>query len=618
MIEEYQDIPMLMRNAKRWLLWKSVPNKDETKKSRKLPFYADGTPRRGQLDSKGDLNRMVSLDIACQMLYAGDYSGIGFALGADGTGNYWQGLDFDKVSQHPELGYLIDDLPGYTEMSPSGDGWHSIGYGRRFESLGSNESGIEAYSSGRYFTVTGECAGLSEPCCIADFVEQTVKQHHSRHKKDKVEVKQETITVSDRVIADIRSALLFLRADDRELWQKNGHRLKGLGDVGRGLWLEWSSSSDKYDPQADAKTWESFKPTHTGYPAIFKEAASAGWLNPAKKQEQFPSDIEEDAWITAGELSDNAKAPNYLIDSIIETNTHGLLAGGSQSYKSFCALKMAHSICTGKDFFGHEVYHKGKVLYICGEGLGALGRRIKALEIEDGELGDGLIVKKRPLSIDHMGDMEWLRLQINEIKPVMVIFDTFSSLASNTTENANDEVAKTLKMISGCCMDAGSSSLVVHHYGKVAENGSRGASAFSANVDFELSMTRKPGDMITTLSCKKTKDGDYFKPLILRAKEIDLRLVRQNGKSTTSLVLELDGMNERQKACYQIIVDLITYSGIESVNKLGVNETQIKEAFNKKFREEGSSNPSKISKDNLDFLLKNGKILEKDSFFWLA
>ena len=187
------------------------------------------------------------------MLYAGDYSGLGFALGADGTGNYWQGIDLDGLSKHPELGYIQEELPGYTELSPSGDGWHSIGYGRKFDALGSNETGIEAYSHGRYFTVTGECAGIGNPCCIADYIENVLRPIHSRGIKKPEQVNQEITKVTDKTISELRSALLSMRADDRELWQKNGHRLKGLGDVGRGLWLEWSATSEKYDPSQIVK-----------------------------------------------------------------------------------------------------------------------------------------------------------------------------------------------------------------------------------------------------------------------------------------------------------------------------------------------------------------------------
>lgn len=53
------------------------------------------------------------------------------------------------------------------------------------------------------------------------------------------------IELPPETIQHLRSALLSMRADDRELWVKAGMALKCLGDVGRGLWLEWSLTSEK-------------------------------------------------------------------------------------------------------------------------------------------------------------------------------------------------------------------------------------------------------------------------------------------------------------------------------------------------------------------------------------
>ena len=329
------------------------------------------------------------------------------------------------------------------------------------------------------------------------------------------------------------------------------------------------------------------------------------------------------AWITAGDLIKSVCAPVYLIDDVIESGTHGLLAGSSQSFKSFCVLKMAHSICTGSEFFGYEVFTTGKVLYICGEGNIALGRRISALNIVEGSnnnFHNNLMVKRIPMSIDKDEEMNWLRLQINELKPVLVIFDTFSSLATNTKENVNEEIARALKMVSGACNEAGSSSVVVHHYGKDADRGARGGGAFSANVDFELSMVRGIGEMSATLSCKKSKDGEYFKDININAHVVDLGLTRQNGKTSTSLVLKAglgsDGLTDRQGKAFEAIRALINDCGYESDGHYGVNETQIKNSFKSIFRDD-MANPYKAFSEVIPALKKKGKIEENDSFFWL-
>lgn len=53
------------------------------------------------------------------------------------------------------------------------------------------------------------------------------------------------IKLPPETIQHLRSALLSLRADDYGLWINCGLALKPLGDVGRGLWLEWSLTSRK-------------------------------------------------------------------------------------------------------------------------------------------------------------------------------------------------------------------------------------------------------------------------------------------------------------------------------------------------------------------------------------
>ena len=150
--DDFAPLPDSMREAARWLVWRSIPATTPGKKPRKVPYYICGLPRNGVLDTDADRERLATFDDAIAALAAGAYTGLGFALGDDGTGNHWQGIDLDNIDQNEGLRHLLDDLPGYTETSPSRAGVHAIGYGRPFQSLGSNGSGIEAYSSCLLYT----------------------------------------------------------------------------------------------------------------------------------------------------------------------------------------------------------------------------------------------------------------------------------------------------------------------------------------------------------------------------------------------------------------------------------------------------------------------------------
>lgn len=279
--ETLQDeIPEPMQRAQRWLVWRLEPGKT---KPRKVPHYASGK-RRGTTDTPEDHAQLVTMTGAIDAMQGGSYSGIGFALGNDGKGGHWQGVDFDHLTEHPELQSLVDSLPGYIERSPSGDGIHAIGYGRDFRSLGSNATGIEAYSGGRFFTVTGDSigGGLED---ISAFVENTLAPRHgSAHKAPKERphaVKAgEPVNVSAQTIKDLRSALKAIPADDYNEWINVGQGLKTIGEQGRELWVEWSQKSDKWTPE-DADRWDTFTATKTSYKAVFTKAKEHGWHNPA-------------------------------------------------------------------------------------------------------------------------------------------------------------------------------------------------------------------------------------------------------------------------------------------------------------------------------------------------
>lgn len=248
-------------------------------------------------------------------------------------------------------------------------------------------------------------------------------------------------------------------------------------------------------------------------------------------------------WNSGDKLAQDAKAPIWLIKDILEQDSHGVLFGASMTYKTFTALELAHCISTGRWFMGKPVRKQGKVLYIYGEGAGGLSRRIKAQLIEHGEFNGNLLCLDGTLQIDNPDDMKMLRETINEIKPVLVIFDTFASLIGNTKENDNGEVGRALNLIRDTCSNGFTSSIVIHHTGKDESNGARGAYAFIGNTDFQFELVKsKKDETITTMYCRKLKEAENFTPFNMKAKVIDLGIEQNHPddkEAVTSLIVEL-------------------------------------------------------------------------------
>lgn len=267
-INNFDNLPLDMKQAKRWLLRKG-----------KKPYYVSGKPRSGKLDSTDDVSELATFEDALTALTQGHaYSGLGFALGYDADINqHWQGIDFDKLNQHPDLEKLVNELPGYVEGSPSGNGVHCIGHGDPFKTL-SNSSGIEAYSGGRFFTVTGKMVKNEPLSCLKDFISSTLEPLH-RSSSKAIAVHAPVQQVSLQEVALIKQALWRLNADDYKAWTDNGIRLKTLGNDGFDIWLEWSKKSAKFNQEDATQKWATFSPDHTGWEAILAEATDSGWKN---------------------------------------------------------------------------------------------------------------------------------------------------------------------------------------------------------------------------------------------------------------------------------------------------------------------------------------------------
>ena len=312
------ELPEQMLQAKRWLLWREIPVPG--KKSRKVPYYMDGKPRE-ETDTPEDAARLVTFEQVVPALESGKYAGPGFALGDDGTGNYWQGADLDGLSLNGHLRPLVEILPGFVERSPSGDGVHALGVGKHFAPMGSNGSGVEAYASGRFFTVTGDAIGgdLED---ISGFVLSTLQPLHGKPKARKADDpdEPEPVSVDEQVVRDLRAALGYLDADDREVWVSAAHALHELGSVGFGLWNEWALRSEKYDAEDAARVWQSVKGERTGYKAIFAKAQRAGWVNSTRREQHgaqgAPADFA-DFHPNQEQISEISKGSKCVSDSEI-------------------------------------------------------------------------------------------------------------------------------------------------------------------------------------------------------------------------------------------------------------------------------------------------------------
>lgn len=357
----------IMKSCQRWLLWREEP--DRNGKPNKVPYYPNGS-RRGKTDTASDWQQLGSYQQCADILAGGGYTGLAFALGPDGTGNYWQGIDLDNIERN-HLSDLANNAPGYVELSPSNLGIHAIGYGRAFATLGSNDTGVEAYSAGRFFTFTESVIRDGGLICLADYVEQQAAPLHGAQRSASTG-QPASVHVEPKVVAELRSALNHLSSDDYHQWVHIGLALSCLGDTGRGLWMDWSAMSDKFSPSEAHKRWGSFESTDLSYQTVFHTAQQHGWVNPnsngARIQHAAPIgsinvDIEEPSIVTT-EYLDNPHIPkgepigvygrggaakSTFVATLTAKNSNNYSTLWITSEESPDHIKIRHKCCGGAD-----------------------------------------------------------------------------------------------------------------------------------------------------------------------------------------------------------------------------------------------------------------------------
>lgn len=303
----YGQVPAWMREAKRWLLWKSEPG-NEGQKPRKVPFYATGE-KRGVTDTPEDAAALATFDKAVAELQSGKYAGLGFALGRDKNGGCWQGIDFDHISEHPENQGEIDMLEmqgAYVETSPSGDGLHGIGYGEHFKTIAKNAQGFEAYAGGRFFTVTGRGVSTDAPVDLSDYVNGLCRPKFCSGETGTGGAAPDDLTAMvraiklaevsaedvDAVVGATKHLAAAGQADGYAEWLMVGQGLKSIAqgkpefeEQMLALWHEFSSASAKYDQaKCQAKWDEDIAPRAMTYKTILGKAQELGYVNPASAE----------------------------------------------------------------------------------------------------------------------------------------------------------------------------------------------------------------------------------------------------------------------------------------------------------------------------------------------
>ncbi len=203
--------------------------------------------------------------------------------------------------------------------------------------------------------------------------------------------------------------------------------------------------------------------------------------------------------------------PPSLVKGLLPRNGIAFIGGQSGAGKTFIAIDLAVALTTGQTFFGRKVKEKGGVMFIAGEGadtiqprltVACMARNVERLlpiswtaTIPDFTKPDEV----RAFIAKLKREAAWMQ-ENHGVRMGAIVIDTLSAVFNMQDENDNSEAARIIRALKviGDALDV--LMIPIHHYGKGAGTGLRGASAWRAGCDAVLSITAERNQLTGVVS----------------------------------------------------------------------------------------------------------------------
>ena len=318
--------------------------------------------------------------------------------------------------------------------------------------------------------------------------------------------------------------------DNDEAGQK--HAAKVINSlVGIAADIKLLDLSEQLPNKGDIVDWLAAGQTKEGLIAKARAAKSIS------EQLPDPGEIEQEkpATFQVMRLNELMNMPpiKWLTQTLLTRHGFAVMWGQPGCGKTFVALDIALSVASGRDFHDLPV-EQGSVLYIAGEGVGGLGKRVKAWI---NNRGAGCVERELPFyilptAVNFAGpsDVEKLLATIDELESQsgqfsLVVIDTVARALLGADENSATDMGKFVKACDTIKEHTKAAVLGIHHSGKDGGKGMRGSSALLGAVDTSIKV-KKSVDVIT-LSTEKQKDAEPAEDVFFKMNSTDVGTIAE-------------------------------------------------------------------------------------------
>jgi hypothetical protein len=499
----FDSIPDTLKKHPHWAVWKSTPRKNG--KRGKPPL----NPRTGEYAKVNDPGSFVTFDEARKAYESGEYDGIGILITSNDS---LCGVDLDDCFSSPERRAIYKDFVSttktYTEKSPSSMGIRMIcKVAPELVLDRAKRDGVEIYtgkSGNRFLTITGHI--IDNRCKTLKSNNKISKLHNkyltnSRNHSESGTRKKRTAHDTSQSGEDYRFCLKHAREG------KSAEEIDALFRKSKLFRPKWD------EPRGD---------TTYGQMTIAKAILAAS------KDQSFKTEIE---LLNVKEMiSSDPPEMEWVLRDIVPSGMIGEMIGDSGLGKSSLLFQMAIAAASGKNIPPFFPDSPRKILLLNVEDpTDQLHRKIRH-QVQSAELrrleldllANNLVMPKGfgsigPLMKRQDGNPvptligKKVRSLIARKKPDLVILDTKSRLYG-LDENNNDDAATWLRFLERITAKIGCSFIVAHHTGKgEGKISGRGASAFSNNTRFNLTLRPISGAEANKNGISEEETGNYFR-----------------------------------------------------------------------------------------------------------
>ena len=262
----------------------------------------------------------------------------------------------------------------------------------------------------------------------------------------------------------------------------------------------------------------------------------------------------------------NMPPVKWLVDGVITKHGFSALYGAPGVGKSFIALDIALSVAYGRAWHDRPV-DGGKVLYIAGEGVGGLGKRVKAWETHYG-LNEDVPLQVVPKAVQFRDEADIQEL-IDTIDHFgggyrLIVIDTVARSMVGMEENSSSEIGIFVEACDRIRTHADCALLAIHHSGKDASRGMRGSNAMVAAVDTSLQV-KAAGKENVLMHVEKQKDAEpvpdmqfaFEKVALIADDSAVIKLTEKKSKKNNIGEDDVTVLNEDHIEVYNLLKQMI-------------------------------------------------------------